>query len=633
MSEQLRVLLVEDLEGDAALMVRLLEKSAYTVYAERVEDAGAMREALANRKWDVILADYRLPNFDGPAALRILRETGEDLPFIIVSASIGEALAVELMRSGAHDYIMKSNMARLAPAVEREIREARVRRERRQAEERLAFTIQATQIGTFDFCPQTGELVWSAMHKQQFGLRPEAPVSYETFLRGIHPDDRERIDRQVREGVADSAGQFSTEFRVIGIEDGVERWLSSKGRIFFDPQGQPARLVGVTLDITKHKHLEDQFLQAQKLESIGRLAGGVAHDFNNLLTIIGGYSKMIADELGAGHPLLDAADEIRLATDRAAALTRQLLTFSRRQVSEPKNIRLNDLVADLENMLRRLIGENIELVLSLNPDAGVLHADPGHIEQVLLNLVVNAKDAMPFGGRLLITTGGEVVDAGSAGRSPALTPNTYVTLAVSDTGAGMSPEVKAHIFEPFFTTKPKGKGTGLGLSTVYGIVTQCDGAIWVSSEPGRGTCFRMLFPAVDAEPDSVAAETRESSEMGHETVLVAEDEPGVRDFIRITLTRRGYKVLAAPNGREALSLLCRKSGHVQLVMADVVMPEMGGVELAGEVGTRYPDVPVLLMSGYPEGLQNRERLPAHYIQKPFTSATLLTSVRALLHTA
>ena len=631
MSERLRVLQIEDLESDAALLVRLLEKSGYEVDAERVEDAEEMRAALSGRTWDVIIADFKLPRFDAPAALRILHETGEDIPFIIVSGSIGEGLAVQLMKSGAHDYVMKDNPARLPPVVEREVREARARRERRRAEERLALAISATQLGTFDFYPQTGELIWSDEVKRQFGVKRDAEITYRIFLQGLHADDRERVERLIQSALhPESGGQFAAEYRIVGIEDGVTRSLSSMGQVFFDSQGRAARFIGVTLDVTEHKGLEDQFRQAQKLESIGRLAGGVAHDFNNLLTVISGYAQMVADELAAQHPLREPIREICRAAEHATALTRQLLTFSRRQVSEPKNIVLNDLVRDIEKMLRRLIGVNIDLVLETDPAAGALRADPGHIEQVIMNLVVNAKDAMPEGGKLLIQTARQAVDERFADLHLAVEPGDYVMLAVSDTGIGMSPEVKAHIFEPFFTTKEQGKGTGLGLSTVYGIVKQSEGAVWVYSEPGQGTTFKMLFPVCEAAATAAPVEAPAAVANGSGTVLLAEDEPGVRDFIKRALTKSGYTVLTAPNGREALALLRQHSGKVHLLLADVSMPEMGGVELAHNFAAEYPGVPILLMSGYAEGLWDRDDLPAGYLQKPFTSATLLAGVRGVM---
>src|SRR5271157_386214 len=524
MSEKLRILQVEDSESDARLIVRHMERAGYEVEARRVEDGGEMRRALEEEEWDVVISDHQMAQFDGPRALQIVQESGRDIPFLVVSGAIGEKLAVAMMKAGAHDYLLKSDLARLAPAVEREIRDARTRRERRRAEaelresqERLAMAVNATHLGTFDCDLRTRKLVWSDAAKRQFGLAPGAEISWETFLRGIHPEDRGRIEAAAGRAQPPLDDGYAMEFRTVGIEDGVERWLAIWGRTFTDADGQPLRHIGVSLDITERKLLEEQFRQAQKLESIGRLAGGVAHDFNNLLTIITGYSEMTLAEIGEGHPLRDAMVEIAEAAARASTLTRQLLTFSRRQITEPKRIVLNDLVRGFERMLARLLGEEVELVLALGRDDGVLIADPGQIEQVIMNLAVNAHDAMPQGGKLTIET--SRIEAGEdlpQGHRPAA-PGPWVTLTVSDTGVGMTPEVKAHIFEPFFTTKDPGRGTGLGLSTVWGIVQQSGGTIWADGEPGKGSTFRILFPAVEAKPGGKEAARLTDSPSGQET--------------------------------------------------------------------------------------------------------------------
>jgi len=638
MSQILRVLQVEDSESDAALVLRLLERAGYEIHSERVEDAGEMRAALERQVWDVIIADYRLPRFDAPGALRSLHETGQDIPFIVVSGAIGEDLAVAMMKSGAHDYLMKNNLARLAPAVEREIREACSRRERRQterdlreSEERLALAIDATQLGTFDYYPQTGKMIWSDSTKRQFGLPPDAEVSSDTFRRGVHPDDFERFNTLVQNALRPGGdGRYINEYRTIGIEDHIERWISAWGRVFFDAQGEPVRFVGVGLDITESKRLEDQFRQAQKLESVGRLAGGVAHDFNNLLTVITGYAQMILGEWPRQHPFHDHMEEIAKAAARAAELTRQLLTFSRRNVIEPKKIALNDLVRNFEKMMGRLIGEDIQLIISLDPDAGSLRADPGEIEQVIMNLAVNARDAMPNGGRLLIETSRFVVDERFAQMHLLVAPGTYVMLSVSDTGVGMSPEVRAHIFEPFFTTKEPGKGTGLGLSSVYGIVRQSGGTVWVYSEPGHGTTFRMLFPALEGDQGPALPAPVEFGPAGKETILLAEDEPGVRKYVREILQQHGYTVLETANGRDALELAGEHSGPIHLLLADAVMPAMGGLELSRQFSSARPGVPVLCMSGYSDRIWSQAEMPENYIQKPFTPAALLTRIRTLL---
>jgi two-component system, cell cycle sensor histidine kinase and response regulator CckA len=397
--------------------------------------------------------------------------------------------------------------------------------------------------------------------------------------------------------------------------------------------GQLLCFATVIRDITSRKHLEEQLLQSQRLDSLGQLAGGVAHDFNNLLTVIAGYAEMILAELSSDHPIRESVEEISLAAERAGALTRQLLAFSRRQAGEQKDIVLNDLVRNIEKMLKRLIGEDIDLVLSLDENAGSLRADPGHIEQVIVNLVVNARDAMPAGGRLLIETARLAVDKEFSHMHMAVPPGDYVLLTVSDTGIGMTPEVKARIFEPFFTTKEKGKGTGLGLSTVYGIVKQSRGAIWVYSEPRRGSVFKLLFPAVRAAGQQPQAEPASPPRLGHETILLVEDESGVRKYIRQVLERHGYNVLEASNGDLAMILVRKYPGQIDLLLTDVIMPDCGGVELANRFALARPGVPIVYMSGYNDRIWLREDLDVNFLQKPFGPDALLTHLRGILDRA
>jgi PAS domain S-box-containing protein len=397
--------------------------------------------------------------------------------------------------------------------------------------------------------------------------------------------------------------------------------------------GQLLCFASVIRNISERKQLEEQLRQSQKLESIGQLAGGVAHDFNNLLVVIGGYASMMLEDLPEDHEMREGLEEIRNAGDRASALTRQLLVFSRRQHAEQKVVAINDLVHNIEKMLRRLIGEDIDLVLALDPEAGALRADPVHLEQVIVNLAVNGRDAMPNGGRLLIETARLFADEEFARVHLEVMPGDYVLLSVSDTGMGMTPEVKSRIFEPFYTTKQKGKGTGLGLSTVYGIVKQSSGSIFVYSEVGLGTTFKMLFPAVrekTAETDGPAEIAQLS---GTETILLAEDESGVRRYVSQLLTQRGYTVLLAGDGQAALEIANEHEGKIDLLLTDVVMPGMGGLELVDQfVGVR-PGVPYLFMSGYSDRLWARREMEANLIQKPFTTQALLTEIRKRLDAA
>jgi two-component system cell cycle sensor histidine kinase/response regulator CckA len=419
-------------------------------------------------------------------------------------------------------------------------------------------------------------------------------------------------------------------------KNGTVAWIEQRHALVRDPLGRPAAIECIARDITERKQLEAQLQQAQKMEAIGRLAGGVAHDFNNLLTVIMGYSAQALATLAASDPLHEEILEIHHASERAASLTRQLLTFSRRQALTPCVLNLNNIVADMDRMLRRLLGEDVEVATALDPGLDSIRADPGQMEQVLLNLAVNARDAMPDGGKLLLETANIELDEAYAHLHFAVAPGAYAILAVSDTGCGMDPETQAHIFEPFFTTKAPGEGTGLGLSTVFGIVQQSGGNVGVYSEPGKGTTFKIYFPSVAARAERVEARLAAGPAAGSETVLVVEDEDAVRKLIRSVLTRAGYIVLEASDGAEALELCRSYAGPIQLVISDLVMPQMSGSELADQLAARRPDIRLLLMSGYTAASVVKQRAldpQTSFLQKPFTPAALAEKVRETLDRA
>jgi two-component system cell cycle sensor histidine kinase/response regulator CckA len=397
--------------------------------------------------------------------------------------------------------------------------------------------------------------------------------------------------------------------------------------------GRRARLVSA-IDITDRKRLEAQLLQAQKMEGIGRLAGGVAHDFNNLLTAIIGYSQLLLDSYEEDDRKRSQIVEIEKAGRRAASLTRQLLAFSRQQMMLPRVLNLNDVVADTEKMLRRLIGEDIEMVTLRNPDLGSVKADPGQIEQVLMNLVVNARDAMPEGGKLLIETNNVRLDDSYACRHPYTRLGAHVVLAVSDNGAGMDSDTQSHIFEPFYTTKELGKGTGLGLSTVYGIVKQSGGQIEVYSEPRKGTTFRIYLPRVAEQAEALTTGVRSDlPEEGSETILLVEDDQMVRVFAEQVLSSKGYEVLTAACGSDAMTLSQEYKGTIDLLLTDTVMPGMSGPQLAQQLGQSRPETTVIYMSGYTDEAVIRHGVldeGVHFIQKPFPPDDLARKVREVL---
>jgi two-component system cell cycle sensor histidine kinase/response regulator CckA len=512
-SRPLRVLIVEDSLEDAGALVLRLRGAGFDPACERVDTPEAMGAALHRQSWDIVLCDCAMPAFDPDTALAMARQKDPDLPFVIVSGTIGEEKAADLMRAGANDYICKGNLSRLTAAVDRELREAANRRARRELE-------------------------------------------------------------------------------------------------------------------TERKTLKEQYLQSQKMEAIGQLAGGVAHDFNNLLTVILGYSDLLLSGMGDANPRRDLVEQMKGAGERAAGLTRQLLAFSRRQVLAPRVLDLNAVVADLEKMLRRVIGEDVTLTTDLQPDLDPVKADPGQIEQVLMNLAVNARDAMPTGGSLVIETRNVELDDASIRSGP------HVLLAIADTGHGMTPEIRARIFEPFFTTKEKGKGTGLGLATVYGIVQQSGGHIAVSSKPGQGTIFKVYLPRTqEVVARGKSPRTTAPAPRGSEMVLLVEDEDAVRSLARLVLRRAGYRVLEAADGDEALRVVGRHQGPIHLLVADVVLPGQDGRQVAERLLGSHPGLKVLFLSGYTEDAVVRHGIledQVHFLAKPYSPAVLAQKVREVL---
>jgi len=494
----------------------------------------------------------------------------------------------------------------------------------RNAEERMRFTLQSADVGIWDMDYTRGVLRWSEILETQYGLQPGAfGGTFAAFIEHVHPDDRESVLETVGNAMK-SGADFTLENRAIW-PDGTVRWLRGTGRIHLGEHGEPVRGVGISQDITERRALEAQYLQAQKMEAIGRLAGGVAHDFNNLLTAILGYSELLLADLDPEHPLAGDISRIHKAGQSAAALTRQLLAFSRKQIIEPKLLDLNEVVADVRAILGRLIREDLVLVLNLQPDLAPINADRGQVEQIVVNLAVNAQDAMPHGGRLTIETANVVLDENYAKAHLSVKPGTHVVLTMTDSGIGMTPQVLAQVFEPFFTTKGPGIGTGLGLATVHGIVERIGGSIDVDSTVGKGTTFKVYFPMADATEMIVEAATTEAwPPGGGRTVLVVDDAEWVGDLARRLLERQGYTVLVASNADEAVQISDRNRS-IDLLLTDVVMPGGSGPELASRLLERRPALKVIYLSGYTDeaivqhGVINPGIL---FLHKPFTSEAL-----------
>ena len=454
------------------------------------------------------------------------------------------------------------------------------------------------------------------------------------FLDFIHPEDRETVLQRYQERLSGEVPPARYSFRLVD-QEGKTIWVEINA-VQIAWEGEPAALVFLT-DITEKKQLEMQFLQSQKMEAVGRLAGGVAHDFNNLLTSILGHSDLMMMRLRPGDPLIGDIKEIIKAANRATDLTRQLLAFSRKQVMQPRILNLNGIISDMKKMLNRLIGEDITLETSLSPDLGQVLVDPGQIDQVIMNLVVNARDAMPKGGTLTIETGNALLDEVQVRSYMGAKPGAYVLLSVKDSGSGMSEELQSHIFEPFFTTKELGKGTGLGLSTVYGIVKQSNGYIRVDSRPGQGTVFKIFLPQQEGKAESgLKPERGKVSLRGGETILLAEDNELVRGLTRSVLEHFGYQVLETKDGEEAGRMSKGYEGPIHLLLTDVVMPGISGRVLAEQLQISRPGIKILFMSGYSEEavlLQGMQILGAHFLQKPFTPEELGLRVREILDSA
>jgi PAS domain S-box-containing protein len=563
------------------------------------------------------------------------------VPLKIEEKTIG-VLAVQTYTRGvrygdAEKRILEFVSRQVAMAIERKRGEVALR----ASEARLARAQETAHLGSWELDLTNLEemhqnpLWWSDEVYRIFGYHPgEVAASNTLFFRSVPPADvpriKEAMQRSVRDGVP-----YVIRHRVMR-PDGTERIVEERSTILRDGTGRPLRMVGTVLDVTERQRLEEQLHQSQKMEAVGRLAGGIAHDFNNLLTAIIGSADLLRERLPADHPERVEADEIRAAALRAADLTRQLLAFSRRQILAPQVLHLNSVVAGMNKMLRRMIGEDIEFRCILTPDLGAVRADPGQLEQVIMNLVVNARDAMPRGGTLTIETAN--VDFGEALNTEhaPMARGRHVLLSVSDTGIGMDARTQARLFEPFFTTKAQGKGTGLGLSTVYGIVKQSGGSIWVDSEPGRGSTFKIYLPHVEggaAVAPAVPAPRAVEVPGGSETLLVVEDQGEVRRLTEKVLRSRGYTVLVAGDGPEALRIAQHHAGPIHLLVADVVMPQMSGREVGMLLGAMRPDLKVLYLSGYAD-----ESIVHHgvlepglaFLQKPFTPERLARKVRELL---
>ncbi len=745
MTEKLRVLMVEDVPEEAELNARELRRERldieWRLVATRDEFLGALREF----RPDLVLSDYSLPKFGALAALAVLRNERPGLPVIVVTGSIGDEAAMELIRAGAWDFVTKEHLIRLGPAVRR----ALARRQSEDLVRKLLAAVEQSPVSVMitdttgaleyvnpAFTEVTGyepedvigknprilksgqtpaatyEDLWSTITagriwRGEFGNRakdgriywerasiapirdPSGTITHYVAVKSDVTAEREaeerlRIQKETLETIVRNIPAmvifFDPTSRPILTNPAFERtlgWTMEEARhadlmaeVFPDPEERrtamefiaassghwrdfrtrardgrgldtewvSARLsngttIAVGREISEQRRLEDQLRQAQKMEAVGRLAGGVAHDFNNLLGIITGYSEIALRNLAAGDPLRGKIEPVLRAAERAAGLTRQLLAFSRRQTFQPRIVDLNAMVEDLGRMLHRLIGEDVKLVVLRGDHLATVRVDLGQMEQVVMNLVVNARDAMPRGGRLVIETANATAEELRDRTHDPLEAGPWVRLSITDTGEGMPPAVRERIFEPFFTTKPPGEGTGLGLSTVYGIVRQSGGHITVDSTPGKGTRFAIFLPAVTEAAGPIAGdEPPAAPPRGHETILLVEDQAVLREVLRDSLRDLGYTVLPAEDAERALEH-SRGLSDIHILLCDVILPRLPGPELARRLTIARRGLRVLFMSGYTSDVLDRHGdLPREFalIDKPFTIVALARKIREVL---
>jgi PAS domain S-box-containing protein len=505
-----------------------------------------------------------------------------------------------------------------------------------RSQDQLRRSLDAARMGTWMWSVESNTLAWDDNLRQLYGLAPGDPVTgYDHFIRRVHPDDRAFVESAVRDSF-ERGGDLDYEFRIV-LPDGRIRWIADQGHVVRDDAGKPITMSGVCMDVTERRVSQERIRQANRMESVGRLAGGVAHETNNQMSVVLGATGFVLRSKDLPETVRSDVELIQRAAERTASVTAQLLAFSRRQVMNPRVLDVNHLILGWEPLLRRVMGEDCVVTLKLGDELGRVKADPGQLQQACLNLAINARDAMPTGGSLQIETFEARLTEEYARRRPDVTilPGTYAVLAVSDSGRGIDRETMEHIFEPFFTTKGVGQGTGLGLSTVYGIVKQSDGYIWAYSEPESGATFKLYFPiTTDTPTPEVMVSTIHPTGKG-ERILVVEDEEDVREVVTRALKEAGYRVLEASNGEEALELVTGGEASIDLLLTDIVMGGMNGRELAERISRLLPELPVIYISGYTDGEIARRGLlepGAIFLQKPFSPDLILKTVSDNLRT-
>ncbi|MBD1924371.1 response regulator [Microcoleus sp. FACHB-831] len=626
----LRLLLVEDSEDDAMLLTRELRRGNYDPVYERVDTAAAMSEALDREQWEIVIADYAMPQFSGISALQVLQQKQLDLPFIIVSGTIGEDVAVGAMKAGAHDYMNKDNLARLVPAVERELREAKVRQERIVAQEQIREQAALLDVAQDAIIVQDLEdriCFWNKSAERLYGWTSQEVIGKKA-AELLFADPTATLHLTPHPSLLTRKGEWQGELDQV-TKEGEEIIVESRWRLMRDGSGQPKSVLVVNTDITEKKKLEIQFLRTQRLESIGTLAGGIAHDLNNVLAPILMGLEIIKMKLPDPESQKVLAT-LEASTKRGADIVRQVLAFARGLEGRHAELQVKHLVREIAHMAQETFPKYIDIRVEIPVTPWVILGDATQLQQVLLNLCVNARDAMPNGGKLLIRAENVRLDENYARMHLEAKPGIYVLLTVTDTGMGIPPAIIDKIFEPFFTTKPVGQGTGLGLSTILGIVRSHGGFINVYSDVGKGTSFKVYLPAdTKIELEDIEIEHDDMPSGGGELVMVIDDEASIRDIAKQTLETFGYKVITADDGSEAIALYVQQQVKVHVAIVDMKMPIMDGPATIRALRKLDPKVKIIAASGLTLGGQMAEASTVNaqaVLPKPFTAENLLKTI-------
>ncbi|MBF2063224.1 MAG: response regulator [Calothrix sp. C42_A2020_038] len=642
MNSHLRILIVEDSEDDTLLTLRELRRGGYTLDYVRVDTPGTMESALNQQPWDIIIADYSMPAFSALEALKIIQNRKLDLPFIIISGTIGEDTAVAAMKAGAHDYLIKGNLARLVPAVERELREAKERQKRysaeqalKQAEQQIREQAALLDIATDAICVQDLQhhlLFWSKGAERLYGWET-ADILGKSAIEVLY-ERKNSSQFEAMLGILAKEGKWQGELQQI-TKDGREIIVESRWTLMRDEGGNPKSILNVSTDITEKKQLQAQFLRAQRLESVGTLASGIAHDFNNILTPVLAVAQLLPLKL----PDLDENTQqlLKILEDsakRGADLVKQILSFTRRGVEGSCSIiELNDLILDIARIAQGTFPKSIKTQTNIAPDLWSIFADATQIHQVLMNLIVNARDAMSTGGTLDISAHNILIDESYARMHVDAEAGPYVVITISDTGTGIPPSIIDRIFDPFFTTKDIGKGTGLGLSTAMGIIKNHNGFVNVYSDLGKGSTFKVYLPSSQTLEFQKQTDTSFADGNG-ELILVVDDETTICEVTKTTLLSHNYRILTASDGIDALAIYAEYKDDITLILIDLMMPSMDGYTAILALQRMNPQVKIIAMSGLTSNLTNAYNRNVNFhefLPKPFTTQALLTTVQKVLH--